>query len=656
MATSSLEELYPYHVVEFIHPGKKPKVRNVDVVASKWIIVDDKKKKLFVKYPPPPYTSTTRNELDAALNHLSDAPSLWQTYTIHLKGKARNLKEAFIKLNLLKDEETAYTMDSNDSCAEVEKKGTELLRQHRLRKEAFSFMSALSESPPSSQINEKAGQLQQSTSMLEMHKTPILKILKSNHSLNKTTQPSTGISNSTRITNTKAKGKENHSDSSESPKAIQEQRNPRTYQNKGIRTGIPLMNNDTSSPNETGSGTSVSKVSASSPEALVDENTAPIQDSLEDLRTENVDLHRGSKQSTETNIGSPNIPDNLQQTSDSAQRNVKVSLYQMLLDQLKNIRSDISDMKNDVKQMKSDIETLKNALIKNKIIGAKDFVGTIQQLCNKFKFKIPFETVEEFEDFNIKLKQDEALHEAVSTVLQTGLDPTLVMSRSIVNMLKLFLTKTVAAQYVAVKIRKDKKVMKNTPFFQCIEGLIKERRLIYNMDTPDKDVISALSAVLSNSGSWYTSRKSDTSSTSSKRPRQKSRKNKMPKENEESDSLTDSDHESHETGGVFSKHQKSYEKVDDESSVASQDSENNDEPAFKRSRFSFPLNVPNNTLNDDGQSSPIIEVDRSLLQEKNPLVDLGIDHTDPLFSTAGIDIYKDSLYEDEFDENYLFQK
>lgn len=85
----------------------------------------------------------------------------------------------------------------------------------------------------------------------------------------------------------------------------------------------------------------------------------------------------------------------------------------IISDQLKHIRTDISDIKSDVNKMKIDIDTLKNALTKNKIIGAKDFVGTVQQLGNKFQFKIPFENVKEFEDFNIKLQQDEALHEAV---------------------------------------------------------------------------------------------------------------------------------------------------------------------------------------------------------------------------------------------------
>lgn len=85
----------------------------------------------------------------------------------------------------------------------------------------------------------------------------------------------------------------------------------------------------------------------------------------------------------------------------------------IISDQLKHIRGDFSEMKNDVKQMKIDIDTMKNALMKNAIVGSKDFVGTVQQLCNKFKLKIPFETVEEFEDFDIKLQEDEALYEAV---------------------------------------------------------------------------------------------------------------------------------------------------------------------------------------------------------------------------------------------------
>lgn len=183
------------------------------------------------------------------------------------------------------------------------------------------------------------------------------------------------------------------------------------------------------------------------------------------------------------------------------------------------------------------------------------------------------------------------------------------------------------------------------------------------MDTLEKDVISALSAVLSNSGSWYTSRKSNTLGTSSKRPKKTSSKRKMPEQKEEDGSSTDdSNHKSTEADDV-SKRKKNCEK-DDESSVASQESENNDEfdePPLKASRFSY-RSTPKHTLNAAGPPSPIIEVDPSLLQEN--ILQLEVDHegtslqtvdNDPLISAAGMG-YKPLSYGEDFDENYLFQR
>ncbi|XP_031785063.1 uncharacterized protein LOC103317161 [Nasonia vitripennis] len=78
-------------------------------------------------------------------------------------------------------------------------------------------------------------------------------------------------------------------------------------------------------------------------------------------------------------------------------------------------------------------------------------------------------------------------------------------------MLKMYLSREVAAQYVAVKQRKHKYVMKPTNFFSLAEALIIERRSISHIKTCDKDMITALSNVLSNAGSWYTSKKSEPS-------------------------------------------------------------------------------------------------------------------------------------------------
>lgn len=187
------------------------------------------------------------------------------------------------------------------------------------------------------------------------------------------------------------------------------------------------------------------------------------------------------------------------------------------------------------------------------------------------------------------------------------------------------------------------------------------------MDTPDKDVTSALSAVLSNSGSWYTSRKSNTSSTSLKRRTKTSSKKKMPNKNIEDGSLSDDSEKSYKSDDVSSKRKKSYEE-DDESSTGLPDSEiqnDFDEPAFKKSRFSF-TGIPEDTSTaNDRELSPILEVDPSLLQVGNEVIVVRVDHetpvqtvdNDPLLSAPGeLDMFKNLSEGEEFDEDYLFQK
>lgn len=55
-------------------------------------------------------------------------------------------------------------------------------------------------------------------------------------------------------------------------------------------------------------------------------------------------------------------------------------------------------------------------------------------------------------------------------VLQSGLDPQMIVSKSMVTMLKMFLSKKVAMQCVAVKKIQDRLPIKSTPFFECIAG------------------------------------------------------------------------------------------------------------------------------------------------------------------------------------------
>lgn len=148
-------------------------------------------------------------------------------------------------------------------------------------------------------------------------------------------------------------------------------------------------------------------------------------------------------------------------------------------------------MRNDVDKIKAAILDIKRMRIKN----IPDFVSTVQQLNKKFNYDIPFKTIEEFKAFNNHLSEKKDLRESVviyiyildcfyltfgyyqfnksffqMNVLQSGLDPQMVISKSMVTMLKMFLSKKLAMQCVAVRNIQDKVPIKSTPFCECIKG------------------------------------------------------------------------------------------------------------------------------------------------------------------------------------------
>lgn len=84
-----LHILHPCHLVEFVNPGRRPRVKQIDIVVTKWLTYDEGKKKCVVKYPPPPYGEESYQKLEQLLADESDAPKEWFSYFVRLRGKAR---------------------------------------------------------------------------------------------------------------------------------------------------------------------------------------------------------------------------------------------------------------------------------------------------------------------------------------------------------------------------------------------------------------------------------------------------------------------------------------------------------------------------------------------------------------------------------------
>ncbi|XP_031784056.1 uncharacterized protein LOC116417076 [Nasonia vitripennis] len=140
---SVLVDQFPYHIVEFVAAGRKPKVRKTDIVATKWLQYDKQKKRVVTRYPPPLYDTEKSNELGSALEELSDAPSTWSTYTVALRGKAVSLGEAYRKHELLTHQKTTLTAESAESDVEAEKRAANLIRKEQFRSAAKSFNDSL---------------------------------------------------------------------------------------------------------------------------------------------------------------------------------------------------------------------------------------------------------------------------------------------------------------------------------------------------------------------------------------------------------------------------------------------------------------------------------------------------------------------------------
>lgn len=154
-------------------------------------------------------------------------------------------------------------------------------------------------------------------------------------------------------------------------------------------------------------------------------------------------------------------------------------------------------MKDEVNYVSRETRNIKS-LVKQ-VEGPKDAkVMSCKQLADKYSYVIPLPTVEEFQRFDRELgdpKSDlrddvvsfvtknvpynydivTSVHMKIQTfqsaVLPSGLDGGLAMSKCIVKMLKMFITKDVAVQYTAVKQAKGKQIMRITNLFSCVEGI-----------------------------------------------------------------------------------------------------------------------------------------------------------------------------------------
>ncbi|XP_033219744.1 uncharacterized protein LOC117174609 isoform X2 [Belonocnema kinseyi] len=87
---SDTEEIYNFQLGEFIKSGLKTGIRDIDLVTSKWITFNHTKGKPKTKFLPPPYKKKSKELLHFLIAAKVPPLQSWFSYTIMLKGNAKN--------------------------------------------------------------------------------------------------------------------------------------------------------------------------------------------------------------------------------------------------------------------------------------------------------------------------------------------------------------------------------------------------------------------------------------------------------------------------------------------------------------------------------------------------------------------------------------
>ncbi|KAJ8671131.1 hypothetical protein QAD02_002390 [Eretmocerus hayati] len=434
-----MAQLPPYHIVQFVTRGPEPKLKKVNVVATKWTRFDEEKGKLMTLYPAdtPPFDETLSEAYMTHLQLLNPAPREWITWHVKVKSTAETLQEALRKCDELLNrnyKDSVLTLESDESVSGAEKRVLDKIRQNQFREMV-------------SQIEER---------------------------YNKATQnlPQQSVTRSQNFLGPGAKR----------IKVLKPTKNKSDSSHKSNRCESKEVSYVDPCGTDEDSVTSMAQNNHDSPSVLCA--------SILDIPSSNGPLlHEAEKSKRHPEF-------NDKHSTRKGYSNTVV------VEMVVNLSNEVQELQEDCKIIKQSLQNIGRILAKDGTNSAQ-FIGTVGQINGKFGLKIPFKTIDEFQKFDEIFMSDLKLFSAVTNTLQTGVDPNLTITRCLVTMLKMFLAKEVAIQFVARQATAGKFIMCDTNFYKRIEALIIERRAISKMATPDKEMKAVLSSVMSNAPSWY---------------------------------------------------------------------------------------------------------------------------------------------------------
>lgn len=128
---------------------------------------------------------------------------------------------------------------------------------------------------------------------------------------------------------------------------------------------------------------------------------------------------------------------------------------------------------------------------------------TVVSFANQYKINFPFETKDEFEKFDGRLKTESSLRLDFISLLNFCYALTITtISKQLINLFKRILVKNLAFKYTGSRKSGEKIIIKDFEIMECLNGVFKAN----NCGNPS-DILQAVGVILSNAEDWEGSRK-----------------------------------------------------------------------------------------------------------------------------------------------------
>ncbi|XP_043471280.1 uncharacterized protein LOC122512384 [Leptopilina heterotoma] len=481
-----------YLLFEFIYPDKNSvnSVKDIDFACKDWIFFDDEENELLCQFMPPPYTNENHRLLTDLLKADAPAPADWPAYPITLKGHAATYEEALQKLRVLETEKFAYTTGV-DSAGE--EKSIEITRRIRSKQTKISTKtkSALVVPSLADPIPEKRSKTQEIIDSDSTTKKRALEVPSLADPIPKKRSKTQEIIDS---------------DSTTKKRALEVPSLADPIPEKRSKTR-EIIDSDNSSDFEDvhfrqTSGLNTQYYPSTSRGNITALESRGQQNSISSKLSQNKNLNNIKK----TTNAAPQLPKH--QTLPSSipySYREDNNILTRIKKQNDAILSGISDIKTDVRESAENFRLLHAHLnVGGQVPSLSNFT-----FINDNKLDVPFKELEDFQKFDNDLETKEEFKNQFIASLPQLFDPSLKIRKTITNILRTYLSKNVALQYVAMKKTKDKLIFKKTSMITCIIAAMStcHKDPLSGLFLNEQTFLAELKAVLPNAKDWEGGRK-----------------------------------------------------------------------------------------------------------------------------------------------------